>query len=806
MFSTHIKIIIRNLWKNRVYTTINILGLSIGIAACALILLYVQHELSYDRYNEKANQIVRVFFTGSVQGEKMRESTVMPPVAATLKADYPEVEAATRLHDGGKPVVAYRDNKFRDARAAFVDPNFFSVFTLPLVLGDAQTALQQPNTMVISQTLAATYFGKEDPIGKVLQVESWGKPYTVTGVMSPMPDQSHFHFDLLASVTGLADARSTSWMSSNFYTYLVLSKGFNYKQLEVKLPQVIDKYLGPQLKEAMGVTLAEFRSNGNDLGLHLQPLTDIHLGEGFANDLSPSGNMQYVYVFSAIALFVLLIACINFMNLSTAGATKRAKEVGIRKMMGAASGGLVRQFMLESMSLTAVALCFAVGLVYLALPYFNHLVGIQLSMNPATHPWLLPGLLGVGLVTGFLAGSYPAFFLSSFQPVAVLKGKLTIAERKFGLRSSLVVFQFFISILLVISTLVVYGQLSFIRNKQLGYQKAQVVVLPDVRALGNKAEVFKQQLAQDPRVLHISTSGYLPVGDSYGNNFFVSTEKDVERLVKTLRYDVDAEYIPTLGMDIVSGRNFSKDLRQDSMGVILNETAVKAFGFEKESLGNTLIYKDKQGIALHYQVIGVVRDFHFKSLHEPIGPLVMVANGRAGNLILKVAATDISGLLSAAKTNWAAMNAEEPFSYSFLDERFEQTYATEQKTGLILGIFSGLTILVACLGLFGLAMFTTERRNKEIGIRKVLGASAASIVLALSADILKLVLLALVFAAPVAYWAMKSWLSDFAYRIEMQWWMFAVAGFSAALLAFLTVAGQAVKAALVNPVDSLKRE
>lgn len=806
MFSTHIKIIIRNLWKNRVYTAINILGLSIGIAACSLILLYVQHELSYDRYNEKADRMVRVFFTGSVQGEKMRESSVMPPVAATLKADYQEVEEATRLRDAGKPVVSYKDNKFRDAKAAFVDPNFFSVFTLPFIAGDAQTALQQPNTVVISQAMAAIYFGKEDPIGKILQVDGWEKPYTVTGVMAPVPDQSHFQFDLFASMAGFAEAQSTSWMSSNYYTYLVLAKGFNAKQLEAKMPQVIVKYLGPQLKEAMGVTLAEFRGKGNELGLQMQPLTDIHLGEGFANDLSPSGNMQYVYVFSAIALFVLLIACINFMNLSTAGATKRAREVGIRKMMGAASGGLVQQFMLESMSLTAVALGFAVALVYLVLPYFNQLIGIQLSMNPATHPWLLPGLLGVGLVTGFLSGSYPAFFLSSFQPVAVLKGKLTIAERKFGLRSGLVVFQFFISILLVISTLVVYGQLSFIRNKQLGYQKNQVVVLPDMGALGNKAEVFKQQLVQDPRVLHASTSGYLPVGNSFGNNFFVSTEKDVDRMVKTLRYDVDAEYIPTLGMDLVSGRNFSKELRQDSTGVIINETAVKAFGFGKEVLGNTIIHLNKQGAPQRYQVIGVVRDFHFKSMHEPISPLVMVAEGRSGNLILKVAATDISGLLSAAKANWAAINANEPFSYSFLDERFEQTYVTEQKTGLILGIFSGLTILVACLGLFGLAMFTTERRNKEIGIRKVLGASAASIVLALSADILKLVLFALVIAAPVAYWVMKSWLADFAYRIEMQWWMFAVAGFLAALIAFLTVAGQAVEAALVNPVDSLKRE
>ena len=806
MFRNYFKIITRNLWRSKVFSAINIAGLAIGMASCLIILLYLQHELGYDRYNEKADRIMRVTFQGMVQGEKMNEASVMPPVAQTLKADYSEVEQATRLRQMGAPVVTYQEKIFRDGEMAYVDANFFQVFTLPLLQGDAETALQQPHTVIITRTTAERYFGSAEPLGKVLRVEGLDQPLIVTGVAENVPANSHFHFDLFISMAGLAEAQSNSWMTSNFFTYLVLSKGYDYQQLQAKLPQVIEKYLGPQMQPSMGMTLAEFRNQGNDLGLFLQPLTDIHLSTAIVNPLSPGGNIQYIYLFSAIALFILLIACINFMNLSTAGATKRAREVGIRKVMGSARSSLVWQFLIESMVLTAIALGLAVGLIILALPFFNDLLGIELSINPATHPWLVPGLLAVGLITGVLAGSYPAFFLSAFPPMTVLKGKLTTASQTFGLRSGLVVFQFMISVGLVVGTLVVYSQLAYIQNKQLGFDKEQVLVLPNVGPLGQKVGVFREQLARDPRVRSISISGYLPAGASFDNNFFISPEGQPAQIIKTLRYEVDEQYIPTLGMEIVRGRNFSRDFRSDSAGVILNETAAKALGFGKDALGSSISHSFGAGTPRIYRVLGIVKDFHFRSFHEPISPVVMVLSGTAGNIIVKASSNDLPGLLSTTQAHWNDLTAHAPFLYSFLDERFDNIYRTEQKTGLLLGIFAGLTMLVACLGLFGLAMFMTDQRTKEIGVRKVLGASVAGIVGLLAKDFLKLVGLAIVIASPIAYYLMQRWLADFAYRQEMQWWVFAVAGLAAILIAFLTVGFQSVKAALTNPVKSLRSE
>lgn len=806
MLQNHIKVALRNLLRNRAFSVINIAGLAIGMASCLVILLYLQHELGYDRYNEKANRMVRVTFRGTVQGEKMNEATVMPPVAQTLKADYPEVEAATRLRDAGSPVVSYQEKRFRDSKVAYVDANFFQVFTLILQQGNAQTVLQQPHTVVVTQSMAEQYFGAEDAVGKVLRMEGVDQPFTVTGVVENVPANSHFHFDMFAAMTGLPEAQSSSWMTSNFFTYLVLAEGSDYRQLEAKLPQAIDKYLGPQMQQAMGLTLSDFRNQGNDLGLFLQPLTDIHLSTTIVNPLAPGGNRQYIYLFSAIAVFILLIACINFMNLSTAGATKRAREVGIRKVMGSAKSSLVGQFLAESMLLTALALCLAVGLVILVLPFFNALIGIPLSMNPATHPWLVPGLLAVGLTTGILAGSYPAFFLSSFQPIAVLKGKLTAKSSAFGLRSGLVVFQFMISVALIVGTLVVYSQLAYIQHKQLGFDKEQVLILPDIGPLGQQLAVFRQQLAQDPRVRSISASGYLPAGASFNNNFFVSPEGNPAQIIKTLRYDIDEQYLPTLGMDIVQGRNFSSEFRSDSAGVILNETAVKALGFGKLALGSSITHAFGSGQQRTYRVVGVVRDFHFRSLHEPISPVAMVLSGSAGNIIVKASTGDLSGLLATTRAHWNELTANEPFLYSFLEERFAQSYRTEQKTGLLLGIFAALTMLVACLGLFGLALFMTDQRTKEIGVRKVLGASVVGIMGLLAREFLKLVLVAIVIATPIAWYFMNQWLADFAYRIDLQWWMFVAAGAVAIVIALLTVGFQSVRAALANPVKSLRSE
>ena len=809
MLRNYLKIAWRNLLRNRAFSVLNIAGLAIGIATCLIILLFVADELSYDRFHEKADRIVRVIFRASMQGQQLNEATVMPPVAQTLRADYPEVQEATRLRNYGMPRVSVGDKIFREDAFAFVDSNFFQVFSLPFVQGDAKTALVQPNTVVISQTAAERYFGNADPIGKTLTFKDLNATLKITGVIEPVPANSHFHIDLFASMANVPEARQTTCLQSGFYTYLVLPKGYDYRKLEAKLPQVVEKYMGPQLQQPFGMSYAQFRQKGNELGLFLQPLTDIHLHSDFANDLSPAGDVRYVYIFGAIALFMLLIACINFMNLSTASASKRAREVGIRKVMGSVRGELVGQFLLESILLTAVALGLGIGLVYLALPVFNELAGKNLSLNFNTHPALLPGLLGFGLLVGVLAGSYPAFFLSSFKPVAVLKGRVlsgTNPGRNISLRSGLIVFQFFISITLTVCTTVVYRQLSYIQNKKLGYEKDQVLVLPETWMLGKGEAAFSQQLRQDPRVVSVSTSGYLPAGPSHDNNFFVYPDAQSAQLVKTLRYDVDDAYIPTLGMQLATGRNFSPQFGTDSTGVILNETAAKAFGWGSKALGHTITHSDNEGLKMTYRVIGVVRDFHFKSLHERISPLVMTLGNTAGTMIVKVKTQNIAGVLAALESNWKQFKAEGPFAYSFLDERFQATYRAEQKAGQILGIFAGLTIFVACLGLFGLATFTAEQRTKEIGVRKVLGASLTSIVSLLSRDFLKLVLVAIVLAAPIAGYAMNRWLQDFAYRIDLEWWVFALAGLLAVGIALLTVSFQSVKAALMNPVKSLRSE
>jgi putative ABC transport system permease protein len=807
MLQNYFTIAWRNLVRNKAFSAINIIGLSIGLATCLLISLFVLDELSYDRFNTKAGQIVRVVFKGTSAGGKMNEAHVMPPTAQTLKADYPEVLDATRIRMGGSPVITVADRTFRDAAVMFADANFFQVFTLPMQKGDAQTALSRPNTAVISQTLARNYFGDQDPMGKIITMKTWKTTYQVTGVMDNVPTNSHFHADLLLSMASLPEAKSTSWMTSEFFTYLVLPEGYDYKQLEAKLPQVVEKYMGPQLQQSMGMTLAQFRQKGNDIGLYLQPLTDIHLRSDFAYDLSPSGNMQYVYMSGAIALFILLIACINFMNLSTAGAAKRAKEVGIRKVLGSAKQALTVQFLVESLLLTAIALLLALGLVYLALPAFNELAEKKLTMNVTTAPWLLPGLLMFGLLVGLLAGSYPAFFLSSFKPISVLKGvRFRGSRNSISLRSGLVVVQFFISITLIVSTTVVYRQLSYIQGKKLGYNKEQVLVLSETWLLGKKEDVFRNQLMQDSRVVNVSTSGYLPAGPGNNNNFFVYPESQSTRIVKTLRYDVDYNYLPTLGIQLAAGRNFSKTYGTDSTGIILNETAARTLGWAKNALGHTVSRANNEGKIATYRVIGVVKDFHFKSLHEPISPLVMVLGNTGGTVIAKVKAKDIAGLLASLKTQWNQFTTDAPFTYAFLDERFNATYRAEQKTGLILGIFAGLTIFVACLGLFGLATFMAEQRTKEIGVRKVLGASVPGIVGLLSKDFLKLVGVALLLAVPVAWYVMNQWLQNFAYKIDIEWWMFALAGILAVGIALLTVSVQSVKAALMNPVKSLKTE
>jgi len=806
MLKNYFKIAIRTLLRHKTFTSINIFGLAIGISTCLLIMLFVQNELSYDRFNEKADRIVRVVFRGSVQGEKMKEASVMPPVAQTLQKDFPEVLEATRLRKAGYPHITLGDKTFKEYGFAYVDSNFFHVFTFPLLQGDPKTALLDPNSIVISETMAKKYFGNENPMGKVLTFKDWGNSgFKISGIMRDIPSNAHFHFNVFGSMTRLPESREPSWMTSEYYTYLVLPSGYDYKKLETKMSGVMEKYSGPQVEKAFGMSFSQFLQKGNQLGLFLQPLEDIHLHSDLNLEMEAGSDIRYVYIFTAIAVFMLLIACINFMNLSTAGASKRAREVGIRKVMGSLKAQLIKQFLLESLLITAVALLISLALVYWVLPFFNHLSGKNLSLNLLGSSWLIPGLLLIGLFTGFLAGSYPAFYLSSFNPVTVLKGKFSSNKNSITLRSTLVVFQFCISIILIVGTIIVYKQLAFIQNTKLGYDKDQVLVVEESYWLGKNQDVFKQKLLKDPRVVNVSSSGYLPAGYSYNNNNMMYPENKSDQLVKTLRYDVDYNYISTLGMKMVSGRNFSKSFGTDSLGIIINEEAAKAFGWRNNALGHLLTRPQNDGTKATYHVVGVVKNFYFRSLHERISPLVMVLSGNSENIIVKARTKDMAGLVAAIKKEWDPL-AESSFAFSFLDERVNNTYNAEQKMGMILGIFAGLTIFVACLGLFGLATFTAEQRTKEIGIRKVLGATVSSIVTLLSRDFLKLVSIAFVIATPIAWFMMNKWLQDFAYRIPIGIWGFVLAAVLAISITLITVSFRAIKAATDNPVDSLRSE
>ncbi len=804
MIRNYLKTAWRNIRKNKLFSFINILGLSVGIATCFIIMLYVQDELSYDRFNKNANNIARIVFHANLNGGKIDESGVMPPVAQTMKKDFPEVKDATRILSFGTPKIVYNNTTFQDDQFALVDPNFFSIFTLPMIEGDAKTALAQPGAIVLTQQTAEKYFGKAEPIGKIIEINTdSNRVYKVTGVIQNIPSNSHFHFDMFGSMTSWADAKSDTWLGGSYHTYVLLNSGTDLKKIEAGFPAMVEKYMGPQIQQQMGLSLKEFVTKGNSLGFALQPLKDIHLSSDTTTEFEPGGNETYVYIFGGVAIFMLIVACINFVNLSTAGASKRAKEVGVRKVAGSGKSQLIGQFLSESILITFFALLIAFALVQLALPAFNNISGKHLSFD--LKPIL--AFIGLGLLVGVVAGIYPAFYLSSFKPIAVLKGRLTTNHKSFSLRSGLVVFQFFISVALIIGTIVVYQQMKYIQNKDLGYNKNQILTLPNSYVLGKNEQAFKQQMLQDPRIVSATTSYYKPAGPSAYNNALAYAQGNENNVVDGVDFHVDENYIPTLGMKIVSGRNFSKDFATDSTGIILNETAAKALGWNNTTAIGKIVIRENsdRGKNVPFHVIGVVKNFNFKSLHETVSPLYMSLL-QEGGLIFKIKTTDVSGLLASMKKNWDAYNTGEPFTYDFMDDLFNKTYSTEQKTGTILNLFSVLIILVACLGLFGLVTYTAEQRTKEIGIRKVLGASVSQVTQMLSKEFLKLVLIASLIAFPVAWWAMHKWLQSFAYRINISWGVFLIAGLAALLIALITVSFQAIKAAVANPVKSLRTE
>lgn len=797
----------RNLKNNKVFSFINVFGLSVGLTCCMLIGAYLYQELTYDTYPAQAKQLYRVALHSNGNNTTADFPSVDLAVGPGIKSVFPEVLAVTRMTGRGPVFVKYQEHQFKENKVVLIDSNFFQVFSIPLVEGNIKTALAEPKSIVITKAFEKKYFGNSFALGKALTVGN--DLLKVTGVIDKIPENSHFHADAFMSmVTFVTPRAKQTWSNVGYYTYLLLDKNANPKKLEAGFPQLVAKFVVPEIQHDMGVSLAEAQKSVNSFIFFLQPITDIHLHSSTKYEFEANGDIHYIYIFGALALFILLLACINFTNLSTASATKRSKEIGIRKVLGSAKNKLVSQFLIESVMLTFLALLFAIGLVYLLLPYFNDLSGKQVPIGFFLNYKALILETALTLIVGIIAGIYPAFFLSSFQIISILKGSNgTQPAKRGGLRSSLIVFQFAISTALIISTFIVYQQLHFMQNKKLGYDKNQVLVINDTYTLGDNINAFKQQLLNDNRVVNATISSNVPGYNSMGGTEIYAkdiADKGTRTELQTGIYWIDNSYIPTLGMQLSKGRNFYPSSPADSASVIINEAAVRDLGFgNSDPLGKTIIRSGQR----HYTIVGVVKDFHYTSAKQKIAPLMMLASDRSvGSIIIRIKTTDINHLINDIKNQWNTYNASAPFSYSFLDEQYASLYASEQRTGQIFTSFSIIAIIIACLGLFGLAAFMIRQRVKEIGIRKVLGASTGSITAMLSIEFLKLIIIASLIAFPVTWYAMYKWLQDFAYRINIEWWVFLLAGCIALLVAALTISFQSIKAALANPVKSLRSE
>ncbi len=809
----------RNLLKHKASSLINLLGLSTGMACCLLIGLFIRAETRYDRQWQDHEQLYRVANEVYFGDQRTPSALLAAPVAAALGREFPEVEATARLlvppevdkHTLQRLEGGRNFTPFSETKGYMVDSSFFRIFNYPFVHGDARAALAEPNTVVLSAVLSRKLFGAGNPVGKVVRISNkYGKTdYRVTGVFEP-GGPSHIDANFFTALPSGAFGRSvssqTNWaVNTLFHTYVKLRPGASPQALEAKLPAFLQRHGGADLAAA-----------GLRRVLFLQPVASIHLESALYGEIGVNGSVTYLYVLASIAAFTLLLACINFMNLSTARATRRAREVGIRKVMGGEKGALVVQFLGESVLMSLLSLVLAVGLAALALPAFSELVGQPLTFSPARDFSLVGWLLGLAVVTGLLAGSYPAFYLSSFQPVGVLKGKFVSSIPAVRFRRGLVVFQFVIFIGLVLSTLVIHKQMRYLTSQPLGFAQHQQLVIPlPTEEAQASYPIYKQTIEQLPGVVAASGGATYP-----GQPAMVSIPLRIPgKHVKEARHvtlnAVDVGFTENLGFTLVAGRSFSARIPADTSrsqpAIVLNETAVRALGYTPEAaIGKPLLF-DLGSQTQPYRVIGVVKDFHFQSLHQPITPYGFVRQGSPfaappAYLVARVDVARLPSLLASLEKHWQQINPAAPFAYSFLDQDFQRNYQAERRVFGMVGYFTGIAILIACLGLYGLMAYTVEQRTREIGIRKILGASGSGLTMLLAGDFLKLVLVANVIAWPLGWWLMDRWLQAFAYRVSISWWLYVLAGGVALLIALLTVGAQAIRASLTNPVKSLRAE
>ena len=815
MLQNYIKIAIRSLLKSKIYSLINLLGLTVGIASCLLILLHVKDDLSYDTFHEDSDRIYKMVLERSYPDHVTNYAITPHSFTDVMVTDFPEIETATRIFGGGggnNPImVRYVNDKseekaFEETRFIAADSTFFEMFSIKLLKGDQNTALAGNQSMVITENMARKYFGDEDPINKTLKTD-FGD-FIVMGVCENVPSNSHFEFDFLATLASLQFiAQNENFVSFSTHIYLKLNENVNPASLESKFPKMVETYAAPQIERNLNTTYAEYIKAGNGYNYSLIPLEDLHLFPvEYQAEFKAGGNINDVYIFISIATLILIIACINFMNLATARSTERAKEVGIRKTLGSPKKLLITQFLTESIILSLLSTVIAIAVVYFTLPYFNILADKTLELT-ILDSMTTPIIFAFAIIVGLLAGSYPAFYLSSFNPAVVLKGKMTTSKNSSWLRNGLVVFQFAISIVLIAGTLTVKDQMDYIKNKDLGFNKDRVLVIERAGVLDNQQETFMSQLREVPGVEAVGGSTSLPVNQYFGIQF---RSPGASEIITVNGTQIDDNYSDVMDFELIAGRNFSEDFN-DSLSIIINEQTATLLGV-KDPIGMKLSNSQPNGDSLmirEFEIVGVVKNFHYMSLKDLISPFVMMSSENGAPNVPFISARisqNIQSTIKEAEKMWTQFAPGEPFKYSFLDQELTEQYQTEANTGKVFGLFASLAIIIACVGLFGLAAFMAGLRTKEIGVRKVMGASVLNVALLLSKDFTKLVLVSLVIALPAAWFAMDSWLSGFAYRVDLSLLTLGLSGLIALLISWVTVSYQSIKAAVVNPVKSLASE
>jgi putative ABC transport system permease protein len=804
MLKNQIIMAIRSLLRQKGYSVINIAGLTIGIASCILILLFVTSELSYDRHHDKSSRIYRAGIEAVFGDSHFFSAYTSGAMKDALHYELGEVEEACRLYHITRPVIGIDARSFIEDNFFFADSNFFRVFTVPMIKGDPGSALSRPNTVVLSQETSQRLFGSEDPVGKTILVNG-RYLLEITGISGNMPHNSHFRYDFLASVETIIPDRQDDfryWVNNNLYTYILLAENSDIDSFEESLQELVYKYVGPEVEMVMGIDIKSFEKEGGVYRFFTENIEDIHLFSKADHQINTGGSITTVYFFSIIAVFILIIACINFMNLATARFSGRAKEIGVRKTLGGSRGSLIRQFLVESMLVSLISMVIAITLLELSLPFFNKITFKSFELGYLTNWYVLPGLILFSLLTGTIAGSYPAFFLSSFRPAKVLKGDSGAGDRSSGLRKILVITQFTITIALFVATFVVSGQLSFIYSKDPGYSKEGILVLKRTQILGDQQEAFRDELLKHESIVNASFCSALP-GYSTSGTSVHGYGQPPEELVQLLVVWADEHYLETMGMSLSEGRFFSSDFSTDDESTIINKTMARMLGFDDPLSGN-IVYP---GINLVSPVIGVLEDTNFESLHRDIRPLAIRKIGDPGWLMaIRVEGNDFTNALDHIEKQWTGFTGSDLFVWSFLEDDLMQLYTEEMRTRSIFEIFAFLAVFIAALGLLGMASYNTEKRSKEIGIRKAMGASQSSVILLLSREINMLILVATIISWPAAWFLMNRWLDNFAYRIEPGFLTFLGATVITYIIALLTVGLQSWRAANLNPVDVLRNE